>query len=156
MAKTYQGHTILVGDGGNPSGSGIAIMRVYGLPSGEAEADVSTRMGAFAAGLKTDGFTGCNVADTGLDSTTIQFQLKPATGVNVDRQLIVTWRQKSLADIHRLTISGIAEGSALVELVDRGERITEAAKTTLAARLNTLFALTDDVVILSGKVKQKE
>jgi len=156
MAKTYQGHSILVGDGGNPSGSGIAIMRVYGLPSGEAEADVSTRMASFAAGLKTDGFTGANIADTGLDSTTINFQSKPASDINIDRQLIVTWRQKTLADIHRLTISGIPEGSALVELVDRGERITEAAKTTLAARINTLFGLTDDVVILNGKVKQKE
>ena len=156
MAKTYQGHSLLVGDGGNPSGTGIAILKVYGLPTSDDEATVSTRMATFAAALKTGGFTGCNVGDTGLDSTTINFQEKPGADINVDRQMICTWRQKTLADIHHLTISGFPEGSALATLVDKGERITEAAKATLAGYINTLFGLTDDVVVLTGVVKQKK
>jgi hypothetical protein len=155
MAKDYTGHVQMIGDFGNPSGTGVAKLVVDQLPVADDVATMKVRLKAFADALATEQFTACVAGDYSIKDTEVNFQTKPGVDANVDRQMVVTWRQKSLSPVHKLTISGVPEGSPVTAGVDRGERITEAGKATLAGLINTLYGLIDDVVVLTGKVIQK-
>lgn len=144
----------LVGDFGNPAGTGVAKLVVDDLQSADAETAL-VDMDTFADNLKADGFTAANVGDVGITVKTIQFADKPGAGVNVDRQLISHYRTKSDDTVRRLTVSGIADGAPVLEDADAGERLTDAAKVTLAEHFDTLMGWTDETVVLYGKVLQK-
>jgi len=154
MADQMNGSVQLLGDGGNPSGSGLATLKVFNLESADSEAGL-TAIDTFADSLKTGLFTGCNVGDTSCCIKDAQYQEPPGTGINIDRQLVVTFKNKDEIATRKLTIPGIAKDSTVVELVDGGERLTAAAKTTLEGYLDTLFGWTDKAVVVQGKVFQK-
>lgn len=150
-----KGTVQLVGDHGNPAGTGIGKLVVDNLESTTAAIGL-TDMDTFADSLVTGNFTACNVGDVSVVVYTTQFQAKPATDTNIDRQLICHFRKKTDSTIRKLTISGIAEGAAVLEFTDAGERLTAAGKTTLAGYLDTLFGWTTEAVVLYGKVLQKQ
>ena len=154
MADQMNGSAQLLGDGGNPSGTGIATLKVFNLESADAATGLAD-MDTFADSLKTGNFTGCNVGDVACTIKDAQYQEPPAAGINIDRQLVVSFKNKDEIAVRKLTIPGIAAGAAVVELVDGGERITAAAKTTLEGYLDTLFGWTDKAVVIKGKVVQK-
>jgi len=149
-----KGQVQLVGDYGNPSGSGIGKLVVDDLESADAATGL-TDMDTFADSLVTGDFTDCAVGDVSISVKTIQFQAKPAAGVNIDRQLVVAFRKKSDDTVRQLTISGIGPSATVLEATDAGERLTEAAKLVLAGYLDTLFGWTTQAVVLWGKVLQK-
>ena len=146
----------LRGDYGNPKDTGLSKLVVEDLESADVPTGL-TDMDTFADGLKTDGFTACNVGDVTVSEITIQFQDKPGANVNVDRQLVCHFRKKTDNTVRKLTISGVPYTTgANFEGKPGGERISEAGKTALEARLDTLFGWTDEAVVLSGKVLQKQ
>lgn len=144
----------LLGDFGNPYGTGLAKIVVDDLESADA-ATALTDMDTFVDSLVTGDFTDCNVGDVHVTVKTVQFVDKPAADINVDRQLICHFRKKTDDTIRKLTISGIGVASTVVEGVDQGERLTDAAKLILAGYLDTLFGWTTEAVVLYGKVLQK-
>ena len=148
------GQVKLIGDSGNPDDTGEAKLVVNNLESADV-ATALTDMDTFADSLKSGSFTGCNVADVSVTETTPQYQSKPATGINIDRQLVVLFRKKTEPETRKLTISGIATGSSVLEQTAQGERLTAAGKVTLAGYLDTLFGWTTEAVVKSGKVIQK-
>lgn len=149
-----KGTVQLVGDFGNPAGTGIGKLVVDNLESLDA-ATALTDMDTFADSLVTGDFTECNVGDVSVVVYTTQFQDKPAAAVNIDRQLICHFRKKTDSTIRKLTISGISEASTVLEDADAGERLTAAGKLTLAGYLDTLFGWTAEAVVLYGKVLTK-
>lgn len=149
-----KGQVQLVGDFGNPDDTGEGKMVVYDLESTDVETGL-TDLDTFADSLKTGNFTACNVGDVSVTETTEQYQDKPAADVNIDRQLVVLFRKKTDKTTRRLTIPGIAAGAAVLEATAAGERLTAAAKLTLAGYLNTLFGWTSEAVVKIGKVLQK-
>ena len=150
-----KGTVQLVGDYGNPAGTGIGKLVVDNLESADAATGL-TDMDTFADSLVTGNFTECNVGDVSVVVYTTQFQDKPAADVNIDRQLVCHFRKKSDSTIRKLTISGIADDAAVLEAADQGERLTAAGKLTLAGYLDTLFGWTSEAVVLYGKVLQKQ
>ena len=154
MADQMNGSAQLLGDGGNPSGSGLATLKVFNLESADAATGLAD-IDAFADSLKTGGFTGCNIGDVACTIKDAQYQEPPAADINIDRQLVVTFKNKDEIATRKLTIPGIAKTATVVELVDGGERITAAAKATLEGYLDTLFGWTDKAVVVTGKVMQK-
>lgn len=152
-----KGTVQLVGDYGNPAGTGIGKLVVDNLESVDAATGL-TAMDTFADSLVTGLFTECNIGDVSVVVYTTQFQDKPAgtPKVNIDRQLVVHFRKKTDSTIRKLTISGIAEDSTVLEEADHGERLTAAGKLTLAGYLDTLFGWTAEAVVLYGKVLQKQ
>ena len=124
-----KGIVTLRGDYGNPTGSGIAKLVVDNLESADA-ATALTDMDTFADSLVTGDFTDCAVSDVAVTVKTVQFADKPAASVNVDRQLVVSFRKKSDDTIRRLTISGVGASATILEAADSGERLTAAGKTT--------------------------
>ena len=149
------GKVLLRGDFGNPTGTGYAILTVENLESADA-ATAATAMDTFADSLVTGGFTECNVADKKITITVPQVAAKPGTGVNVDDQLVVSFKKGSAAEKPRkLTISGIDPDSALLTASDAGKRLSDAGKATLAGYLDTLFGWTTEAVVLQGKFKTK-
>jgi len=149
-----KGQVQLRGDFGNPSGSGIAKLVVDNLESLDA-ATALTDMDTFADSLVTGGFTECNVGDVAVTVKTVQYADPPGTDVNVDSQLVCTFRKKSDDTVRRLTISGIDPASALLESATEGKRLTAAGKTTLEGYLDTLFGWTDEAVVIVGKLLVK-
>jgi len=150
-----KGTVQLVGDYGNPAGTGIGKLVVDNMESADAATGL-TDIDTFCDSLVTGLFTACAVGDVSIVTYTTQFKDKPATAVNIDRQLIVHFRKKSDSTIRKLTISGIAEDSTVLEAADVGERLTAAGKLTLAGYLDILFGWTTEAVVLYGKVLQKQ
>jgi len=149
------GKTTVRGDFGNPTGSGYAVVTVENLESADAAAGAAA-MAAFVGGLKTGGFTACNVADTKITITVPQVAAKPGASVSVDDQLVVSFKDGSKAEKPRkLTITGMDPDSALLAEGDAGKRLTDAGKVALAALIDTLFGWTAKAVVLSGKFKTK-
>ncbi len=145
----------LLGDYGNPFGTGLAKIVIDDMESADA-ATALTDLDTFVDSLVTGFFTACAVGDMHVTVKTVQFKDKPATNTNVDRQLIVHFRKKTDDQVRKLTISGIADGAAVLEEADAGERLTSAGKLTLAGYLDTLFGWTTEAVVLYGKVLQKK
>lgn len=153
-----KGIVLLVGDYGNPFETGVAKLTVEGLNGTDVATDLAA-MDTFADSLKTGFFTACEVSDVSITETTEQFKAKPGTSTNVDRQLVCDFRLITNKRVRKLTISGVADDASVLEKAQKGERLTEAGKTTLAGYMNTLFGydgLTEGVIILRGKVLQKE
>lgn len=150
-----KGTVQLRGDYGNPAGTGIAKLVVDNLEDATV-ALALVSMDTFADSLKTGLFTGCNVGDTSVVDYAVQFVAKPASSINIDRQLVVHFRKKTDSTIRKLTISGIADDSTVLEAAAVGERLTDAGKTTLEGYLDTLFGWTAEAVVLYGKVLQKQ
>lgn len=150
-----KGQVMVRGDFGNASGTGIGKLVVDNLESADV-ATALTDMDTFVDSLVTGLFTGCNVGDVSVTDKTVQFVDKPASDINIDRQLICHFRKKTDDTIRKLTIPGIAVDSTVVSGVDEGERLTDAGKTTLEGYLDTLFGWTDEAVVLYGKVLQKQ
>lgn len=149
------GKVTLRGDFGNPSGTGYAVLTVENLESADAET-AATAMDTFADSLKTGGFTGCNVADTRVTITVPQVAAKPGTSIDIDDQLVVTFKDGTAAEKpRRLTISGMDPDSSLLVEGDAGKRLSDAGKVTLAGYLDTLFGWTNQAVVLQGKFKTK-
>ncbi|MCK5600629.1 hypothetical protein KAR91_02100 [Candidatus Pacearchaeota archaeon] len=142
------------GDYGNPSGTGLGKIVVDNLESATAALGL-TDMDTFVDSLVTGNFTECNVGDVSVTTYTTQFTTKPAAGVNIDSQLVVHFRKKTDSTIRKLTISGIAETSTVLEAADAGKRLTEAGKTALEGYLDTLFGWTTEAVVLYGKLLVK-
>lgn len=149
-----KGTVQLKGDFGNPAGTGLAKLVVDNLESADV-ATALTDMDTFADSLVTGGFTECNVGDVSVVDTTLQYADPPAADVNVDSQLICTFRKKTEAGTRKLTISGIDPASALLESLSEGKRLTAAGKTTLEGYLDTLFGWTDEAVVIVGKYLTK-
>lgn len=144
----------LRGDYGNPYGTGVSKLVVDDLESADA-ATALTDMDTFADSLVTGDFTDCNVGDVSVTSKTIQFAVKPAASVNVDRQLVCHFRKKTDDSVRKLTISGVGASATVLEEVAEGERLTDAAKAILEGYIDTLFGWTAEAVVLYGKVLQK-
>ncbi len=145
----------LVGDYGNPFGTGVAKITIDDMESADA-ATALTDIDTFCDSLVTGFFTACAVGDVHVTVKTVQFKAKPGTSTNVDRQLICHFRKKTDDTVRKLTISGIADDASVLEEVDAGERLNSAAKLTLAGYLDTLFGWTTEAVVLYGKVLQKK
>lgn len=146
-----KGTVQLRGDFGNPRGTGYAKLVVYNLESADA-ASALTDMDTFADSLKTGGFTDCNVGNTTVTVFSGQNAAKPGTSVNVDSQLLVTFRKGTEEQIRKMTISGMDPSSALLQEADGGLRLTLAGQTTLAGYIDTLFGWTAQAVIVEGKL----
>lgn len=149
-----KGSVQLRGDYGNPSGTGLGKLVVDNLESADA-ATALTAMDTFVDSLVTGNFTECNVGDVSVTVYTTQFTVKPAADVNIDSQLVVHFRKKTDSTIRKLTISGIAEDSTVLEATDAGKRLTDAGKTTLEGYLDILFGWTTEAVVLYGKMLVK-
>lgn len=145
-----KGSVQIRGDIGNPKGTGYAKIVVDNLESADAAAGL-TAMDTFVDSLKTGGFTDCNVGNTTITVFSGQLAAKPGTGVNIDSQLIVTFRQGSEQQTRKLTISGIDPADALLEDTSAGRRLTAAGMTTLAGLIDTLFGWTTEAVVVEGK-----
>jgi hypothetical protein len=100
------------GDFGNPKGTGYASIRFEGIEA-EDEAAALVAMDTFVDALKGAAFTAANVGNTSITSYALQSAAKPAANVNIDSQLVVLWRHSSEVRPRRLTIPGIAPGSAV-------------------------------------------
>ena len=144
----------LVGDYGNPDGSGYAKMALYGLED-TARTTNLTRLTAFHAALVTGQLTGTNIGESAVNYGDEAFSGKPAADINIDRKLVCRWRTTTDSSVKRITISGVPVGGTGTELVDAGERITLAGKGALEAALEAAYNLTADTcIVLSGIVLQ--
>jgi hypothetical protein len=142
------------GDFGNPSGSGIAGIEVYGLPD-EAHGTLETRLGAFHAALVTAQLTSTVKCDVGVNYVAPNYVAKPGNSVNVDRKITCTWRLKTATAIRRITIPGLPASSTGVSETDAGERINDTGRTALAGALETLYdSGADTIVVITGVVTQ--
>jgi hypothetical protein len=147
-----KGVTQLRGDWGNPKGTGYAKVTVDNLESLDV-ATALTDMDTFVDALVANGFTECNVGHTGVTDYAIQNADKPAANVNVDDQLVVSFKKGSELKVRRLTIPGCDKDSAVLELVDQGRRLTAAGRTTLEGLIDTLFGWVgaDGCIVIEGK-----
>ena len=138
------------GDLGNPKGTGYAKVVVDNLESADA-ATALTDMDTFVDSLVTGGFTECNVGNTTVTVFAGQVATKPGADVNVDSQLVVSFKKGSEQTTRKLTISGMDPASALLESTSAGKRLTAAGATTLEGYLNTLFGWTSEANVIQGK-----
>lgn len=153
MAET-QGNIQVKGDFGNPSGSGISNIEVYGLPD-EAHATLETRLGAFHAALVTAQLTSTVKCDTSVKYVAPDYKAKPGASVNIDRKITCTWRKKTETATRRITIDGVPSTSTAIDATDAGERINDTGRAALAAAIETLYGLTaGDVIVMTGIVTQ--
>jgi len=143
--------TQLRGDFGNPKGTGYASIRFEDIEAAD-EAAALIAMDTFVDALKGANFTAANVGNTSITSYALQSAAKPAANVNVDSQLVVMWRHSSEIRPRRLTISGIAPTSPVLEEKDAGVRMTAAASLVLQGLIETLQGwLLGECVIIEGK-----
>ena len=139
------------GDIGNPKGTGYAKITVDNLESADAAAALIA-MDTFVDALAGNGFTECNVGNTSVTVYALQGAAKPGTGINVDGQLVVQFRNSGELRVRRLTIPGCDYDSAVLEDRDAGRRLTTAGAATLQGYIETLFAWgLDECVIIDGK-----
>jgi len=146
------------GDSGNPSGTGLAKIILANIWAGEDASitDKSADMATFHAALVTANLTSTVIGDKAITGKSPMAAAKPGVGCNVDRQLVVDWRLKTSSTPHSFTVPGVPTSSTNLELVDNGERLTEAGKTAVASAIEGVFGFTaGDVVVTSGKVIQK-
>ncbi len=150
-----RGFAQLIGDYGNPSGSGLTKLNLPDMPV-EAYGDTQTKVSTFAAAVKTAQLTACNVGDIVSAQTSESLAAKPAANVNIDRKLVVTWRTKNDNSIRRITIPGVPATSTGISMTDNGERINSTGRTALEAALNAAYGIEapDGAVVLTGKVLQ--
>ena len=145
-----KGTTQVRGDFGNPRGTGYAKIVVDNLESADA-ATALTDMDTFADSLKTGTFTDCIVGNSTVTVFAGINAAKPGAGVNVDSQLVVTFRKGTEQQVRRLTISGVDVAAAILEETSAGMRLTAAGATTLEGYLDTLFGWTTEAVVVEGK-----
>lgn len=148
----------VVGDYGNPAGTGVATLSFEFLPHDSSEmATLQTDIATFHAAAKTAQLTDTKIGDIQTAVVSENFPTKPALDVNIDRVLVYSWRTKNDAHIHRGTIHGVPASSTSITKFPEGERLNETGKTALAGALEALYQIADpnEVIILSGKVVQK-
>lgn len=142
------------GDFGNPSGSGIAGIEVYGLPDLD-HATLETRLAEFHAALVTAQLTSTVACDRAVNYIDPDYQAKPGASVNVDRKITCTWRKKDSTAIRRSTFPGVPIVSTAIDETDAGERINDVGRTALAAAIEALYGFTaGDVIVITGVVTQ--
>lgn len=152
-----KGTAVLRGDFGNPAGTGIVKMFLHGLEDAGHEdvAAVHSAVEAFVTGIKSAGFTGCNLATKHALYDAEGFADKPGASVNIDRKVLVTWRTKTSSDIHQMTIPGLPSDTTLTEGKDAGERLKDSSKASLGALIETLYGVSaGNVVVIEGVVLQ--
>lgn len=149
----------VVGDYGNPSGTGLAEMRFTDLPYGANDvATAQTALATFHAAMIAAALVATAQGDIGITLVSENFPDKPGADVNVDRRLEYSWRTKSDSSIKRGTLHGVPATSSGIDKLPQGERLNDTGKTALATALEALYAIdhaTNPVIILSGKVLQK-
>ena len=139
------------GDIGNPRGTGYAKIAVDNLESADA-ASALTAIDTFVDALVGGGFTACNVGNSSVTVFALQGAAKPGTGVNVDGQLVVKWRNAAERKFRTLTIPGCDYDSAVLEDRDAGRRLTTAGAASLSALIETLMGWgVGECVIIDGK-----
>lgn len=139
------------GDFGNPKGTGYAKIRIEDLEAADVAAAL-TAMDTFVDALKVADFTDCSVGNTSVTEWALQGAAKPAADVNVDSQLVVSWRHSSELRPRRLTIPGIDPDSSLLESKDGGRRLTTAGAATLQGLIETMMGWgPGECVIIDGK-----
>jgi hypothetical protein len=142
------------GDYGNPSGTGVAGIELYGLKD-EAHATVKGKLSTLHAALVTAQFTATVACDIGVNYVDPDYKVKPGADVNIDRKIVCTWRKKTETAIRRLTIPGVPATSTAISLTDAGERINDVGRTALQSALEAAYDLTaGDVIVLTGVVLQ--
>jgi len=148
----------VVGDSGNPSGTGLAKIVLANIWPG-VDTNITAKapdMTTFHAALVTAQLTSTVVGDKALTSKMPFAATKPGVSCNVDRQLLVEWRTKTDSTPHSFTVPGVPKTSTNLELVDNGERLTEAGKAVVATAIEAVFSLSENsVVVKSGIVLQK-
>lgn len=146
----------LIGDIGNPSGTGKTSIQLNGLPSMESTSafakldDFFTALAPLLLAAK---------AEKAFAVDDEVYAVKPGTSCNVDRKMVVSWRQRNDSSVHRLTIPGIKRLESTEWLVgkDSGERLSEPGKAALKTALDALYGFTadtDDAIVLDGFVIQ--
>ena len=152
-----RGTAQLIGDNGNPTGSGLTKIVLEDMTP-EDYTSQQTKINVFIAAITTAQLTGCNKGDVTTAQKSESLATKPDLGINIDRQLVVTWRKKNDSSVHRLTIPGVPASSTGISLTDAGERINNVGRAALEGALNSAYGLTvetDGAVVLTGKVIQK-
>jgi len=152
---TYEDNITIVGDGGNPDGTGRAKLVLADVPAPDTFEDQQTAAQTFVAALNTANITNVNMGDIGSLQKSESMGAKPGADINVDDRVVVTWRKKSSSRKHRMTIPGAEVSSAAYELIDGGLRLTSTAQTALVAAINARWGMTpptDSAVILSHTV----
>lgn len=153
-----RGRCIIVGDYGNPKGTGAGQLVCEDIPYGATEVgDAQTAMATYHAALVTAQLTATVFGDCSVAVKSENFPAKPAADVNVDRILQVTWRTKSDSSVHRQTIGGLPATSTGIDKLPEGERLNETGKAAIASALASLYKVVapDEVIVLSGVVFQK-
>lgn len=142
------------GDYGNPSGTGVAGIELYGLVD-EAHASVETKLTTFHGALVTAQFTNTVKCDLATNYVVPDYKVKPGANVNVDRKIVCTWRKKTETAVRRITIPGVPATSTAISLTDAGERINDTGRAALQAAIEAAYGLTaGDVIVLTGVVIQ--
>lgn len=152
-----RGTAQLIGDNGNPTGSGLTKLVLEEMTV-EDYTSQQTKVNGFVAALVTAQLTGCSKGDVTTAQKSESLAVKPGANINIDRQLVITWRKKNDSSVHRLTIPGAPSTSTGISMTDAGERINNVGRAALEAALNTAYGLTaetDGAVVLTGKVIQK-
>lgn len=150
---SVQGNITLVGDYGNPSGTGFAKLVLPELPD-EAHATLEAREETFHAALVTAQLTGTAQGEVGVTYGDDSTATAPGASINIDRKLVVTWGQESDNTPRRMTISGVPVSSTGLSMEAAGERLNATGKAALASALNAMYAISD-AVVFQGKVIQK-
>jgi len=148
----------VIGDYGNPAGTGLAQMKFNGLPySANEVTDAQTACQAFQAALITAQLTSTVIGDIGVTVLSENLNSKPGADVNIDRRCEYTWRTKQDSSIRRGTVHGVPATSTGVDKLPQGERLNDVGKAALAAALAAFYeiVLPDEVIVLQGKVLQK-
>jgi hypothetical protein len=146
------------GDFGNPSGSGLSKITLSDIWPGE-NVDLTAKspdMVAFHAALVTAQLTATTVGSRSVTATMPANPAKPGADVNIDREIVCTWRLATSNKTRQLTVPGVPLTSTSIEKIDNGERLSDTGKAALATALEGAFGLSaGDVVVLYGKVLQK-
>ena len=147
----------MVGDFGNPNGNGLALLSLNDVGHLTLQ-DAQDAFEIFTAALKSGGWTGCNFGDGLYNFRNASYTMKPGTGVNIDRKLVVKWRTFNDPTLRSFTISGVPDDCAHLEDADSGERLSDAGKTAMGTLLTAMYgiSLPDAAVVLSGIVLQKK
>lgn len=150
-----KGTIALVGDFGNPQGTGRASVSIPF--AGSTNALGKAALDTFFTAIETAQLTGCNQSDVFVNFVNPQFADKPGTSTNVDRVLVATWREKSSTTVHRVSIPGVPASSTGISDEAAGERLNDVGKTALATAIQVCIgAAADSIVVLQGKVFQKK
>lgn len=148
------GQVQVKGDYGNPSGTGVSGIEVYGLVD-EEHATAKGKLETFHASLKTAQLTDTVACDIAVNIVSPNYQVKPNNNVNIDRKIVCTWRKKTETAIRRLTIPGVPATSTAISLTDAGERINDTGRTALQSAIEALYGLGEgEAVVLTGVVLQ--